>query len=399
MFVWDAPYTPGELNNKLMFAIYAAGLTPETLGRRARKTPPGERTPIEDYGQMAPCRAANGGEKRYSIRTPQWTGRLMELGMARTPSSHATPILMAGLWLLCHGAQASDESLVQQRANAVVSLMSYTVVPDITASNLDIGGGTNESSALTITQLGGGATMSEGFPIYLEGTLGYSRYDPQFVFTDGNETRTIPTKWNSLSATGGIGWDFSLHRDRFGGNLVLRPIANVTLGTVASDLRIGAALIEYKTGKNLDFLDGGNLNVYGLGGALMLDYELFSKPQDIDVELRYSYQHLQSFTGTADSITGQAEAENLGLYLRRRAPMWDWTLLDRPLRYVLEGARTEYLGEQRGLLGFNSLNSLGLGLELDSSKYDIFITRTRLVARYMFSHNTSGYSIGLAMSF
>ncbi|WP_411683580.1 hypothetical protein, partial [Aeromonas caviae] len=229
--------------------------------------------------------------------------------------------------------------------------------------------------------------------------LGYSRYDPQFVFTDGNETRTIPTKWNSLSATGGIGWDVGVHRDRFGGNLVLRPIANVTLGTVASDLRIGAALLEHRSGKNLDFLDGGTLNVYGLGGSLMLDYELFSAAQDIDAELRYSYQHLQSFTGTAESVSGQADAENLGLYLRRRAPLWDWTLLDRPLRYVLEGARTEYLGQQRGQLGFNSLNSLGLGLELDSSKYDIFITRTRLVARYMFSNSTSGYSIGLAMSF
>lgn len=200
-------------------------------------------------------------------------------------------------------------------------------------------------------------------------------------------------------ATGGIGWDVGVHRDRFGGNLVLRPIANVTLGTVASDLRIGAALLEHRSGKNLDFLDGGTLNVYGLGGSLMLDYELFSAAQDIDAELRYSYQHLQSFTGTAESVSGQADAENLGLYLRRRAPLWDWTLLDRPLRYVLEGARTEYLGQQRGLLGFNSLNSLGLGLELDSSKYDIFITRTRLVARYMFSNSTSGYSIGLAMSF
>lgn len=319
--------------------------------------------------------------------------------MARTPSSHAIPVLMAGLWLLCPGAHASDESLVQQRANAVVSLMSYTVVPDITASNLDIGSGTNQSAALTITQLGGGATMSESFPIYLEGTLGYSRYDPQFVFTNGNETRTIPTKWNSLSATGGIGWDFNLHRDRLGGNLVLRPIANFTLGTVASDLRIGAALIKHKTGKSLDFLDGGTLNVYGLGGSLMLDYELFSKSQDIDAELRYSYQHLQSFTGTADSITGHAEAENLGLYLRRRAPMWNWTLLDRPLRYVLEGARTEYLGAQRGQLGFSNLNSLGLGIELDSSKYKVLVTRTRLVARYMFSNNTSGYSLGLAMSF
>lgn len=243
--------------------------------------------------------------------------------MARQLSSHTLSLLavIAGVSAgLVTKARASDESLVQQRANAVVSLMSYAVVPDITASNLNIGSGTNDTSALTITQLGGGATLSEDVPLYLEGTLGYSRYDPQFVFTDGNETRTIPTKWNSLSATGGIGWDVGVHRDRFGGNLVLRPIANVTLGTVASDLRIGAALLEHRSDKNLDFLDGGTLNVYGLGGSLMLDYELFSAAQDIDAELRYSYQHLQSFTGTAESVSGQADAENLGLYLRRRAP-------------------------------------------------------------------------------
>ncbi|USP08412.1 autotransporter domain-containing protein [Aeromonas dhakensis] len=314
-----------------------------------------------------------------------------------TPLVH--PLRSAPLLGLGQPAMAEEESRVQQRANAVVSLMTFTVVPDITASNINIGSGTNQSSALNMTQVGGGATMSESVPVYLEGTLGFSRYDPQFVISNGSESRTLPTKWNSLTATGGIGWDIGLHRDRHGGNLVLRPIGNVTLGTVASDLRIGNWLLGQYTGKNLDFLDGGRLDVYGLGGAMMLDYELFSPAQDIDAELRYSYQHLQSFGGTAASVTGQANAENLGLYLRRRAPIGSLTLLGKPVRYVLEGARTEYLGEQRGLLGFNSLNSLGLGLELDSSKYDIFVTRTRLVARYMFSHNTSGYGVGLAMSF
>ena len=308
-------------------------------------------------------------------------------------------LLLTPLLGLGQPAMAEEESRVQQRANAVVSLMTFTVVPDITASNINIGSGTNQSSALNMTQVGGGATMSESVPVYLEGTLGFSRYDPQFVISNGSESRTLPTKWNSLTATGGIGWDIGLRRDRHGGNLVLRPIGNVTLGTVASDLRIGNWLLGQYTGKNLDFLDGGRLDVYGLGGAMMLDYELFSPAQDIDAELRYSYQHLQSFGGTAASVTGQANAENLGLYLRRRAPIGSLTLLGKPMRYVLEGARTEYLGEQRGLLGFNSLNSLGLGLELDSSKYDIFVTRTRLVARYMFSHNTSGYGVGLAMSF
>ncbi|WP_017780758.1 hypothetical protein [Aeromonas dhakensis] len=318
-----------------------------------------------------------------------------------TPLVHPlrSALLLTPLLGLGQPTMAEEESRVQQRANAVVSLMTFTVVPDITASNINIGSGTNQSSALNMTQVGGGATMSESVPVYLEGTLGFSRYDPQFVISNGSESRTLPTKWNSLTATGGIGWDIGLHRDRHGGNLVLRPIGNITLGTVASDLRIGNWLLGQYTGKNLDFLDGGRLDVYGLGGAMMLDYELFSPAQDIDAELRYSYQHLQSFGGTAASVTGQANAENLGLYLRRRAPIGSLTLLGKPVRYVLEGARTEYLGEQRGLLGFNSLNSLGLGLELDSSKYDIFVTRTRLVARYMFSHNTSGYGVGLAMSF
>ena len=318
-----------------------------------------------------------------------------------TPLVHPlrSALLLTPLLGLGQPAMAEEESRVQQRANAVVSLMTFTVVPDITASNINIGSGTNQSAALNMTQVGGGATMSESVPIYLEVTLGFSRYDPQFVVSNGSESRTVPTKWNSLTATGGIGWDIGLHRDRHGGNLVLRPIGNVTLGTVASDLRIGTWLLGQYTGKHLDFLDGGRLAVYGLGGAMMLDYELFSPGQDIDAELRYSYQHLQSFGGTAASVTGQANAENLGLYLRRRAPIGSLTLLGKPMRYVLEGARTEYLGEQRGLLGFNSLNSLGLGLELDSSKYDIFVTRTRLVARYMFSHNTSGYGVGLAMSF
>lgn len=294
---------------------------------------------------------------------------------------------------------AVDGSRIKKRADAVLSLMSYTVVPDVTASDLNIGSGANDQNELSLTQFGGGATLSESVPIYLEGTMGYSRYDPQFVISDGNESRTIPTKWNSLTATGGIGWDFSLYKDQWGGKLVLRPIVNVMLGTMASDVRVGAFLLEQRKGKELDFLDGGQLNAWGLGGSMMLDYELFSPSQDIDVELRYSWMNLQSFSNSSEAVRGEATAENLGLYLRRRAPISDWTLLGRPLRYVMEGARTEYLGEQRGQLGFDSLNSLGLGLEVDSSKYDIFITRTRLVARYMFGNNTSGYGIGIAMSF
>lgn len=162
-------------------------------------------------------------------------------------------------------AQAADGHRIKQRADAVLTLMSFMIVPDITASDLNIGSGSDDKSELAITQFGGGATMGESFPLYLEGALGYSRYDPQFVISDGSQSRRIPTKWNSLTTTGGIGWDFSLYRDRWGGNLVLRPIANVMLGTMASDLRVGAWALERHQNADYDFLDGGRLNAYGLG--------------------------------------------------------------------------------------------------------------------------------------
>jgi hypothetical protein len=53
----------------------------------------------------------------------------------------------------------------------------------------------------------------------------------------------------------------------------------------------------------------------------------------------------------------------------------------------------------RGALGFDNLNSLGVGLELDSSAHGIIVTRTRLVFRYKFGDNVEGTSVGFAISF
>lgn len=66
---------------------------------------------------------------------------------------------------------------------------------------------------------------------------------------------------------------------------------------------------------------------------------------------------------------------------------------------MLELAYSHYFGDSAGVLGFNDLTSLGVGLELGSSKYPIVITRTRALVRYVFGHNVHGVSFGLAVSF
>ena len=277
---------------------------------------------------------------------------------------------------------------LQKRASGVLAMMGYMLTPDVTTGSLAISNGTTGNPDFGMTTLGGGFTASGRYPLYLELTLGYGRYDPTFT-SSGPAEGSVAAKWEAYSATGGIGWSFPLARE-----LVFRPIFNFSYGRVDSNVTADRA----GSGDEVDFLHNGQLNAYGVGGSLMLDYERYRPGNEIDLELRYTNIHLQSFGGSSTAVQGNADAQSLSLWSRWRAPIGA-TLLERPLRYVLEFAHTTFLGDLDGVLGFNHLSSFGAGLELDSSARDIPVTRTRLMARYRIGEDVTGWSIGLAVSF
>jgi hypothetical protein len=285
---------------------------------------------------------------------------------------------------------------LQKRANGILSMMQYTLFPDVTTSSLSISSGTTGNPDFRLVQAGGGFTVSRSFPLYLEGNAAFSRYDPTFVATNGTETREIPAKWTTVTGTAGVGWDFPLAR--LTPELVLRPIVNFTLGHIESDLSALSRLIENNTDKEISFLEHGRLNAVGYGGSLMLDYEHFRKDYEIDVEARYTTIYLQSIPGTSEGVKGSYLAQNLNLWSRWRAPT-GLVALHRPFRYVLEFTYSYYPGNQDDILGFNNLFSFGAGLELDVSAYFYYLSRIRLIARYRIGENISGYSIGLGISF
>jgi hypothetical protein len=181
---------------------------------------------------------------------------------------------------LAHGQLIGGD--LQKRVNSVIALMGYMLTPDVTTGALAISNAGTGNPEFGMTTAGGGFTLSRGFPLYLEGTLGYARYDPTFAVDNGQVTGSV--------------------------------------------------------------------------------------------------------------------AASVNLWSRWRAPT-GITLLQRPLRYVLEFAHTTFLGDLDGVLGFNDLSSLGTGLELDSSAYDVTVTRTRLMARYQVGEHVRGWSLGLAVSF
>jgi hypothetical protein len=285
-------------------------------------------------------------------------------------------------------AQVSDAAL-QKRANAVLTLMGFSLVPDVTTGALAISDQSTGNPYFRQTSISGGGRPKRDVPLYLEGTLASGRYDPTFAVPDAQAT--VSVKWQSLLGTGGVGWDFPVARE-----LMLRPIFNFSLGRVESEGMVSAAPAPSSRAA-LDFLTNGRLNATGLGGSLMLDYERYRPENEIDVELRYSNIHLQSFH-SSQAVEGHANAQTLSLWSRYRAPT-GFTALERPLRYVLEYAYTSFLADLRGVLGFDDVHSFGTGVELDSSNHDVYVTRTRLLVRYKIGNNVTGWALGLAVSF
>jgi hypothetical protein len=288
---------------------------------------------------------------------------------------------------------ATRSGLIQDYANGVLSLMAYTVAPDVTTSSIAIQDASTANPNLSMTQFGGGFVISDSTRLYLEGNAAYSRYDPRFVLSDGEEQSVVPVKWNTVSATGGIGWDFPLSS-----KWSLRPIFNFSLGYVASDLQVARSLVEARTDRELDFLDDGRMKAYGLGGSLMAVYEYDKPDREIDFEGRYTNVKLRSYGSTSEAVQGEATSESVILWGRMRVPT-GMTAMDRPVRYVFEVAHTTYLDDGAKTLNLEHLTSLGIGLELDSSAHDLWFTRWRAVLRHLLGPNVSGWSLGLAASF
>lgn len=288
------------------------------------------------------------------------------------------------------------------RGAGVLGIMGYNMSPDGSANALQINrttaSGEEGSPLLTLSQIGAGFTVSESFPLWLEGYLGTARYDPRAVFT-GLGTRETPLRWNNIAATIGVGYDI-----RLGEYLWLRPIFNLSAGYAASDASLFGSFLNWRVGRDVAALTDRHVNVWGIGGSLMLAYYDYRPARDIDVELRYTQLELQTFGDTFEPARGRSTAKTASLWARYRWPT-GLEAFGRPLRWVVDGSFSTYLGDQEQVLGFSWAAKVGGGVEVDFGRYEagalgLTLGRVRLVARYFFADdNVTGTSIGIGMSF
>jgi len=320
----------------------------------------------------------------------------MITGAIRTIFSIGLPYL---LFCLAASAQPVDDFLgknIEARASGALALLGLAAVPSETASTLFLDTGQEGATGTDFKagQFGGGFTWSENFPLYLEGYLGWNRYDPVFVFSDGTAQRRTEAKWNSFAASGAVGWDFKLSE-----HLVLRPLGMLALGVVASDVTLGGLFLGNKLGKEVDFLKDGSLTAGGVGGALSLVYnERWDNDVEADLTLRHTRMYLRPIAGDRD-VVASAEAITTGLWSRLRVPT-GYRAYGRPVRAVSEFSLGYYAGDQSEIFNTPWLAQIGFGGEIDVSETKIpWVTTSRIMFRYTKGENVEGFSVGLAVSF
>lgn len=319
----------------------------------------------------------------------------------RIPSKLAAALCGVALWISAGAGQADplDDlfgELVRENADGALAVFGITAVPSETASTLflNTGSSPNRDYDFKAAQLGGGFRVSEDFPLWLEGYIGYNRYDPVLLLSDSGTTSELPLKWSSFGATGGVGWEFDLSPD-----LVFRPVAHLTLGRVQSDLSVGAQLVADALGLDVGFLKNGGITVGGYGGSVALDYnKRWENDYELDITLKYTKLILETIAGDKE-LEASSVAETTGLWSRLRIPTGK-RLYNRPVRTVAEFSASSLTGDQGVILHTDWLAQIGGGFEIDLEETWVpWVTTTRLMARYTWGENLEGFSIGLSASF
>lgn len=309
--------------------------------------------------------------------------------------------MVCGLGLAC-GAQIAQadpissafEKLQRENAEGSLAILSLSALPDDSASSIFLESGDDSSDfSYRSGQLGGGFTLTQGFPLYLEGYIGYARYDPVLLLGEEGDESEIPLKWTSVALTGGIGYQFDLTEHWY-----FTPLFHLSVGRTQTDASIGAQFIANELGLDVDFLSSGGIWAGGLGASTTLGYgKRLPSGHELEVRLRATYLEYHPFED--DDLLVSAEAANAVAWGRYHFPT-DMSLFGLPVRGVTDLSFSYLAGDQSKVLNTDWLARVGVGLELDISETWVpWVTAGRFMVRYYGSDTVTGFTAGLGFSF
>lgn len=323
-------------------------------------------------------------------------GLLWLLLLAGFPGGFAAPALAQAVGIdkarqTIEGIHPSDSGI-----SRLLAFVNFTALPDISSGNLAVEAEIGEPDAeLASVQLGGGATVDlDGFPLYLEGNFGAARLRADFIVDDPVIGPTVlHPDWTIYVASGGIGIDFAVSA-----HWVARPILVAGLGRVVNSTDFdGPGSDELRAALD-GLITNWETGVGFYGAAAMVEYENLADSYELSANLRLTHVEVMTLNTPSSEFDARIGVDTAKVFARLGQPT-SWRLFDRPLRWLLQGGGSMFLGDQRDALGFSWLSSLGVGLEADFAETNDFVSRVRVTLSGVVGDHVSGYSIGLGISF
>ncbi len=264
-------------------------------------------------------------------------------------------------------------------------MLNFFVDPSISASRLDSDDGTRYDVFKIPLQYEFPASEG-GWQLAVRGTLSHASAENDFSLVNGE---VIEGTWEADSALIGLGV-LAPTGENFtwflGAQFGISQLENEAdyRGEISRELVapiVDGILFNWDTNARVGSLTGG------------VDYRTtFSERYDLDVNARYTYSHISSYSESRDLESFSEDTGTISLSADLEHP-YGATAWDLPLFGVAHLGGTAFTGPSRDALGFTHFYSIGYSVGLDVGERSRYFDGFTIGAQYNVGNDVDGYSL------
>gem|GEM_PF-6979094 len=291
--------------------------------------------------------------------------------------------------------EGEDILVGAQAKEALIAFTNFVIGPGIPGTRLAVNrGGGRSDERLSILK---GSLQpefdlpSDRWRLRLDGGLGYVAASTPIDVSNGTEPVRFDTERQLLSGRIGAGgsWQWFEHID-------VRPMLSVAVSRIESTADT-EGLVPFTRASQADLVDW-RVNVASIFGSLEIDYDQFWGDTRWEVIGTYSHGYHRSYDASKSFIEFSGHTDTVGALVRRSA-YTGTQLFSFPLDWNAFASYTGFIGLDSEVLGFNSLISVGAGLDLRVQKRPFGIGDLRTVGlniSAVLGENVAGGTIGIS---
>ena len=274
------------------------------------------------------------------------------------------------------------------------AMINFAVAPDISTASYTVeneDGGNPELNVSRVPFRINFPAGSSGMQPFIQANLTYQTLDSRFDFVPGEH---VNSRHKAYGGSISFGAELPI-----GDHLTLLPVVDTGLVRLKNSAgyhgEFSSQILEPAlSGLVFDW----KANAWLVGVSLGFDYGRNFERNDLKVHGSVTHYHVESYDSTSEAIEFSNEMTTFNLQLENA---WNTgkNLAGYPVGLVTHAGATQFLGNNRDVLGFDRFFDVGIALETDLSSKNWKVNRLRLGAKLIFGEDVDGWGLMLGYRF